>query len=236
MLIHPRQPPENARRRSCRDRWKYQRHQHRRRRATADPATSVFLQLLALVLVVFGRAPVVPSVPAAASAARPYPASRLRDDRSPEARERERGEGGYPMPPRWDRRRYGRYKSTPTYRRLVRDIQRPAARKEALDILRRRLDLPPEAAGWLDKLDGDGDLAALLLYVRPGLTDTASEAELLLAAVEWLESQRDPERSSSLPAPPDDGDGQSGKGRGHKPPPDDDNDGLPPPGGTKGPP
>lgn len=229
---HPRQPPKKERPRSCRDRWKHQRHQHRRRRATADPATRVFLELLVLVLAILGRAPVNPLAgPAAAPAARPRPA--VRDDRSPDAIERERGEGGYLMPPRRDARRYGRYKSTPTYRRLVRDLQRPAARKEALDVLKKRLDLPPEARGWLDGLEKEDELAALLPFVRPGLTDTDSEAELLLAAVQWLEARTDPERPSPPPVPPDD-DGRGGKGRGAKPPPDDDDDdGPPPPGKTK---
>lgn len=226
---HPRQLPKKERPRSCGDRWRFQRHQ-RRRKATADPATGVFLRLLALFLIIIDRAPVIP---AAVHTTRSRPTPRLRDDRSPEARERERGEGGHPMPPRRDRRRYGRYKATPTYRRLVRDIQRPAARREALDVLKKRLDLPPEARGWLDKLESDGELAALLPFVRPGLTDADSEAELLLAAVEWLEGQRDPERPTSPPVPPDD-DGRDGKGRGAKPPPDDDDDdGPPPPGKTK---
>lgn len=228
MTTHPRQPPKKERPRSCRDRWKHQRHQHRRRRATADPATRVFLELLALVLAIFGRAPVVPSVPAAVPVARPRPT--VRDDRSPEAIARERGEGGHLLPSRRDGRRFGRYKSTPSYRRLIRDAQRPAARREALDVLKKRLDLPPEAVGWLDKLESDGELAALLPFVRPGLTDTDSEAELLLAAVEWLEAQRDPELPPSPPPPPDDDQGR--RGRGKKPPPDDD-DGPPPPVKTK---
>lgn len=231
---HPHQPPKKERPRSCGDRWRFQRHQ-RRRKATADPATSVFLQLLALILAIFGRAPVILSRPAAVHATRPRSAPRLRDDRSPEAIERERGEGGHPLPPRRHRRRYGRYKSTPTYRRLVRDVQRPAARKEALDVLRRRLDLPPEARGWLDGLEKEDELAALLSYVRPGLTDTDSEAELLLAAVRWLEARTDPERSTSPPTLPEDGDGDGGgkRGRGKKPPPEGDDDGPPPPGKTK---
>lgn len=227
---HSNQPPRKDRRRSCWDRWRHQRQQ-RRRKATDDPATSVFLQLLALVLLVFGRAPVTPPP---LPAARPRPAvRRLPDNRSPEAVERERGEGAHLMPPRWDSRRYGRYKATPTYRRLVRDVQRPAARKVALDVLRQRLRLPIEAAGWLDELERDGELAALLPHVRPGTTDMDSEAALLLAAVEWLEAQRDTELPPSPPAPPDDdGDSRGGKHGGGKPPPDDD-DGPPPPSGTK---
>lgn len=230
---HPRQPPRKDRRRTCRDRWRHQRQQ-RRRRAMSDPATSVFLQLLTLILLVFGRAPVVPLRPSSpAPAARPRPAvGRLADDRTPEAVERENGEGGHLLPPRRDSRRYGRYKSIPSYRRLVRDAQRPAARREALDVLRQRLRLPPEAGGWLDGLERDGELAALLPHVRPGVTDLDAEAALLLAAVQWLESQRDPELPPSPPTPPDDdGDGRGGRHQGGKPPPDDD-DG-PPPGGTK---
>lgn len=233
MTTHTRQPPKKERPRSCRDRWKHQRHQHRRRRATADPATRVFLELLVLVLAILGRAPVNPLAgPAAAPAARPRPA--VRDDRSPEAIARERGEGGHLLPPRRDGRRFGRYKSTPSYRRLIRDAQRPAARREALDVLRKRLDLPPEAAGWLDKLESDGELTALLSHVRPGLTDTDSEAELLLAAVRWLEARTDPDRPASPPTPPDDGDGdgRGKRGRAKKPPPEGDDDG-PPPGKTK---
>jgi len=229
MTAHHRHPAGDSRRRTCRDRWKHQRHQRRRRKATADPATSVFLQLLALVFVIFGRAPIVPSpTPAAATAARPGP-----DDRSPEAVERENGEGGHLMPPRRDSRRYERYKSTPSYRRLVRDVQRPAARTEALDVLRQRLDLPSEARGWLDQLEREGDLAALLPYARPGMTDLDSEAALLLAAVEWLEARRDPEQPTTSPLPSGD-DGGDGKGGDDRPgQQDDDDDGPPPPGGTK---
>lgn len=218
MITHPRQPPKKKRPRSCGDRWRFQRHQRhqhhqRRRKATADPATSVFLQLFALILALFGRAPVVPSVPATVPAARPRPTPRLRDDLSPEAIERERGEGGYPMLPRRDGRRFGRYKSTPSYRRLVRDLQRPATHKEALDVLKKRLDLPPEAAGWLGRLESDGELAALLPFVRPGMFETGSEAALLLAAVEWLEAQRDPELPPSPLPPPDDNDGPPTTGK-----------------------
>lgn len=220
MTAHHHRPPGDGRRRICRDRWKHQRHQRRRRKATADPATSVFLQLLALVLWVFRRPPVV----------------RRPDDRSPEAVERENGEGGHLMPPRRDSRRYGRYKTTPSYRRLVRDVQRPAARTEALDVLRQRLHLPSEARGWLDELEREDDLAALLRYARPGMTDLDSEAALLLAAVEWLEARRDPEQPTTSPLPPgDDGDDREGKGGDDRPrlPDDDDDDGPPPPGGTK---
>lgn len=234
MTAHHHQPPRDRRRRTCRDRWKHQRHQ--RRKATADPATSVFLQLLALVLVIVGRAPVVPTpTTAAVPAARPGSDGRSSDDRSPEAVERENGEGGHLMPPRRDSRRYGRYKAAPSYRRLVRDVQRPAARTEALDVLLRRLDLPSEAWGWLDELEREGDLTALLPYVRPGMTDLDSEAALLLAAIEWLEACRDPEQPTTSPLPPgDDGDGREGKGGDDKPgPPEDDDDGPPPPGGTK---
>lgn len=99
-------------------------------------------------------------------------------------------------------------------------------------MLRRRLDLPPEARGWLDSLEKEDELAALLPFARPGLTDTDSEAALLLAAIEWLEAQRDPELLPSPPAPPDEDDGRGGKGRDEKPPTNDD-DGPPPPGGTK---
>lgn len=227
------QPPrpetsKRDRRRTCRDRWRYQRQQRRRR--TTDPATGVFLQLLALLYWIIGRGPVIP--PPVPAPARPRPAPRLPDTRSPEAIERERGEGGRAlMPPRREGRRHGRYRASPSYRRLVRDLQRPAARKEALDVLKKRLDLPPEARGWLDKLDENGDLAALLPHVRPGLSDLDSEASLLLAAVEWLEAQRDSELPPSSPTPPDDDDGRGGKGRDEKPP--DDDDGPPPPGGTK---
>lgn len=237
MTAHNHRPSGDGRRRTCRDRWKHQRHQRRRRKATADPAMSVFLQLLALILVIVGRAPVVPSPsPVAVPAVRPGSAGRSSDDRSPEAVERENGEGGHLMPPRRDSRRYGRYKSTPSYRRLVRDIQRPAARAEALDVLRQRLHLPSEARGWLDELDKQGDLAALLPYVRPGMADLDSEAALLLAAIEWLEACRDPEQPTTSPLPPgDDGDGRDGKGGDDRPGTQDDDDGPPPPGGPKPP-
>ena len=83
-------------------------------------------------------------------------------------------------------------------------------------------------------LEREDDLAALLPYARPGMTDLDSEAALLLAAVEWLEARRDRELPTTSPLPTsDDGDGGDGKGGDDRPGPPDNDDGPPPPGGTK---
>lgn len=210
--------PRGSRRRTCRDRWKWHRHQRRRRKATADPAMSVCLELLALVLWVF-RAPSVVRCP---------------DGPSTDAVTQESGDGGHLIAPRWDSRRFGRYKTRPSYRRLIRDIQHPAARAEALDMLRWRLDLPYKAQGWLDELEFNGELATLRHFVRTGMTDLASEAALLSAAAEWLEARQVPKQpTTSSRRPSDNGDGRAGNGGNSVPRASDDDDGLPALGGPK---
>lgn len=191
-------PKPNGCRRTCRDRLRFRRVQRKRR---GDPATSVFLQLLSLVLTLFGRAPLVPVV-VSRPASPPRP---TRDDTSPEQRERERGEGGkgfLPPRPEMRSRLHGRYRTKPTYRKLVADFRRPvpAARDEAAGILRKRL--PPEAHAWLDSVLERRDWSALAWSARPGATDEEVETAMLRAALEWTEARTPDGDGGSTPPPP----------------------------------
>lgn len=202
-----RTPKPKDRRRTCRDRMRF-RLQRRKRRG--DPASSVFLQLLALVLALFGRAPLVPVI-ASRPAPLPLPA---RNDVSPEQQARERGEGGtgyLPPRPGTRPRLHGRYRARPTYRKLVTDLRRPvpAAHAEAADILRKRL--PPEAHAWLDNVLERRDWSALAWSARPGATDEEVETAMLRAALDWTEARRpDGDIGGGSTPPPPGGDGPDG--------------------------
>ncbi len=195
------------RRRTCRDRFRYKRHENRRR---GNPATSAALWLLALMLALFGRSPRIP-----APVLRPTPAQGAFPDRrdvSRQQREREHGEGGHGfLPPHRrtrPRRHGGRYRTNPTYRRLIADLRRPtpSARDEAAEILRRRL--PSETHEWLADVLERRDWSALAWCARPGATDDETETTILKAALEWTEARR--------PG------GGGGGGGGSPPPPGDD--------------
>ncbi len=197
--------------RTCRDRLRYQRQQRKRR---GDPASSVFLRLLALVLALFGRAPFL-AVPASRLAPTQGSPLREREDVSPQQRQRERGEGGYghlrPAPGSRPRR-HGRYRSKPSYRRLVADLRRPspAARDEAAAVLRRRL--PPEAHEWFDEVVKRRDWSALAWCARPDATDEQTETAMLRAALDWTEARKPDGGGGDSPPPPgDDDDGPSGR-------------------------
>ena len=135
-----------------------------------DPAFSVFAQLAALIAFLFGRLPLVPgTVPL-------FPAT-----------DRERGEGGQvPMPSR--RPSHGRYRTRPTYRQLVADLRRPAARAEAADVLRRRV--PAEVLPWLDHVIAREDWWALGTVARAGVPDGTVEIRMMQETLAWLRRQQ----------------------------------------------
>lgn len=194
--------PKPHGRRTCRDRVRFRRMQRKRQ---GDPATSIFLQLLALVLALFGRAPLVPVI-ASSRVSFPRP---TRDDTSPEQQERERGEGGrgfLPQRPGMRSRLHGRYRTRPTYRKLIANLRRPdpTVRDEAADVLRKRL--PPEAHPWLDSVLERRDWSALAWSARPGATDEEVETAMLRAALDWAEA-RTPDGGGGSTPPPPGGDG-----------------------------
>lgn len=172
------------------------RKDHPRRRRSADPAMRVFLQILTWLLILIGLAP-RPGGAAPAAASRRAPlAIQRRDDWTADQEERERGEGGLFPVLRVSGLKTrqaavaGRYRVSPSYRRLVSDLRRPAARAEAAEILRRRM--PSEAHPWLDDILARQHMAALSWCARPGMTDTEAETAMLRAAVEWSEARRPP--------------------------------------------
>lgn len=179
---------EKVKVRTCLDVWRHRRRRIRR----IDPAMSTALQLLLIILILIGRAPLVPDWWPRKAVAHPVPS---RDDWCAQQAERERGEGGSVIlqPRRGAPRLHGRYRSSPSYRRLVADLRRPAARAEALDVLRRRLALPAAAKGWLDDISDNQDWAVLAACAPRGKIDADAEIELLRAALSWLQAKQQEE-------------------------------------------
>ncbi|MGO4571029.1 hypothetical protein [Microvirga sp. 2TAF3] len=90
--------------------------------------------------------------------------------------------GGPPGP--WERHGVGRYSVSPPIGRLMKDLARPAARDDALDVLLARLD-DPVTRDWVMSCVQAGHLHRLRLHVRPrakeevvfGAWRTEAEAE-----------------------------------------------------------
>lgn len=180
-----------TKRRTCRDRWRYRRHQYRRK--LADPATSVSAKFSALLLFLIGRAPALPA-PAPRSVPTPQPL--LRTDISPEQEEREGGEGGQML--MRPRAAHGRYRSRPSYCRIMRDLSRPApaARADAAEALLARV--PMEALDWTFMAIREEDWRALRLVVQPGMTDAEADAALKIVAREAkLQEATEPDEPTS---------------------------------------
>lgn len=75
--------------------------------------------------------------------------------------------------PRWSSQsgRYGG--SRPTLARLVRDLRRPAAGREAGDMLMARIPVEDaELCDWVQEQLDDSSLTALVMWARPGLAET----------------------------------------------------------------
>jgi hypothetical protein len=165
---------KKTKKRTCRDRLRYAGFRNRRR---GDPATTVAGKLFALLLALFGSAATVTA-----------------PSRGPEI-DRERGEGGSlpVLRPRSEVR--SRYRVTPSYRRLILDLRRPAACNEAANVLRRRA--PAEALPWLNAVLADEDYNALAVVARAGVPDETVELRMLQETLAWI---RRKEASTELEA------------------------------------
>lgn len=154
---------EKTKKRTCWHRLRYADVRNRRR---PDPAMSVAAKLLALVAVLFGSAASVPL-----------------PSKGPEI-DRERGEGGSlpGLRPRTGSR--SRYRVTPSYRRLILDLRRPAARDEAADLLRKRV--PAESLPWLNSVLVEEDFNALSVVARTGVPDETVEMRMLQETLAWI--------------------------------------------------
>lgn len=181
---------------------------HPRRRRIVGPAMAVSLRILTWLLILVGLAPRLGGSAPAAAPRRSSVTGQRRDDWTSDQEERERGEGGvFPVLRASGQKSqqaagHGRYRVSPSYRRLVADLCRPAASAEATDMLRRRM--PPEALPWLDDILARQDWSALAWCVGPGRTEANSEMAMLRAAVDWTEARRPsaaPEQLESEAAP-----------------------------------
>lgn len=91
-------------------------------------------------------------------------------------------------PHRWRPKRrpeLGRYGgSVPTLARLMKDLRRPSAKRDAADMLMSRLSAGnDDVRGWVRQQLDDGNVAALALWVRPGF----SEDDIIAA---WSDAAR----------------------------------------------
>src|SRR5690606_16412109 len=95
----------------------------------------------------------------------------------------ERGAPGALRPrPTSEARRYGNRR--PPLVRLLKDLRRPAAQREAADVVVRRIPVgDAELREWVQQQLDDGIVSALALWARPGLT----EAEVF---AHWKEAAR----------------------------------------------
>lgn len=118
------------------------------------------------------------------------PLPRRAEDNDWPITEYERGAGGYIMRPRSGViARTGRYRSRPSLSRLMTDLHRPAARKDATAALKARIT-DPVIRAWVTERIAKEEFNRLSIWVRPGRTEEAvmaawhDEAEIALADAE----------------------------------------------------
>lgn len=106
--------------------------------------------------------------------------------------EYERGESFRPR----NRPQHGRYPSRPSLARLMRDLRRPAARRDARRFLEGMIDDVITLRWVTERLD-DGEVNRLAIYVRPGLSE-----ESIFSA--WSAEARAPvdDDDGGVPPPP----------------------------------
>lgn len=156
---------KNGRRRNCADRMRKAAMERRRQRGK-DPAMSVFVQLLGLLSVGLRLFPDFSPSP---SIALPTPTPRV----------------PVPVP---DAVPFERYKATPSWQRLVKDLARPAATEDAQRELRSRL--PPECSRWLDHVIREQAWGDVRVHAQPKASGDDVTAGLIGEARRWEAARR----------------------------------------------
>lgn len=162
-------------RRGC---WRVRLARARQARAAARKANAGRLLAWLLFLLALLSIPVADfrATPARATVKRkPMPVPPLVPDDGGASRPPSPYELGAPpsLRPRWSPHagRYGG--SRPTLARLLRDLRRPAAGREAADVVMARIPAgDAELRDWVQEQLDDGSLTALMMWAQPGLTET----------------------------------------------------------------
>ncbi len=155
-------------RRTCADRARYAAERRKVQRGKKfDPAMSMTIQFLGLLSVGLRL------LPEFSIKSRPVPAVSIP---APPVR-----------PPDSDQP-WQRYKSTPSWQRVVKDLARPAATADAQQEVRSRL--PVECAPWLNYVFRENQWGDLRILVRSGSTDVDVAAEAVAAARLWDSERR----------------------------------------------
>lgn len=163
---------DKKRRRNCADRARYELQRRQARKGRTDPAMAVFLQLLAVVGFALrclpdfssGPAPVLPS---------PTPRVPL------------------PVPGSVP---FERYKRTPSWATVAKDLARPAATEDAQRELRSRL--PPSCSAWVDHIVREAAWSDVRIHVQNNDADDITAA-LVAEARRW-EGQRKADKAQAL--------------------------------------
>lgn len=150
------------RRRNCADRVRAEVMTTANRRGAPNPATSVFIQLLALTSILVNALPVLDFPWLAPNEPLPEP---------PPPRP-----AVSPVEPRM-------YKRAPSWPLLLRDLARPVAHEMARRELYARL--PLEARPWLDEVVKNEDWSALRVHAQSGATDKSVSAAVLADVQKW---------------------------------------------------
>ncbi|TAV82653.1 hypothetical protein ELI24_39210 [Rhizobium ruizarguesonis] len=163
---------KSERRRNCADRMRKAAMERRRQRGK-DPAMSVFVQLLGLMAL----------------------GLRLLPDFSPSSS----ATIALPAPPRVPLPVPGavpfeRYKRTPSWATVAKDLARPAATEDAQREL--RLRLPPSCSAWVDHIVRESAWSDVRIHVQNNDADEITAA-LVAEARRW-ESQRKADKAQAL--------------------------------------
>lgn len=169
-------PDRKHRRRTCADRMRRDLAQRQRHRGK-DPATSLFLQLLAVLsaaLVVFPPIP-EPSFGMRNALRRRQPIRAPDDDRGPTAHAMERGidRAWYPTTSR----------VSPSWSRLVKNLKRRSTAAEARVMIEHRV--PPAAVEWVRTQIDLEQWTSLRMLAPPGSSDEEISAHALAEASKW---------------------------------------------------
>lgn len=149
------------------------------------------------------RLTVVASQPARGPSFPPSPSGRGKDDNWP-VTDYERGAGGHLMRPRpVAASGTGRYRSRPSLSKLMADLRRPAARKDAAAALEARI-ADPVIREWIAARIAKDEINRLSIWVQPGWTEETvmaawrGEADAALAEEQAAVASPSPDRGSLL--------------------------------------